>query len=850
MLYSNRRGGVLIIVLMLMVLLVTMVIAFMSLISNQRGSALTVASQSHAEMAVDSATANVQRIIMEDTKNFSAFRTSPWRTEFAPIYDPDGDPFTETGNEWTIVNYTVSSMFNAKPPSLHPLINAPDDFQLLEMTGRNLDRGYDVSTWYKFGWHPVRPFMRWINVAYYDDDFLLIDIDPTLGDAAKADLKRKARYVARYCVQVLDLQSMQSYNNNYPGAPVLESAGDNYIRYQNYLRTHGRSLKSQAGVVIGLGSSMNRQLRSTDASGNVMDPLDEEPFNVLPGGEIARHNSNPGTGTYYGLHGDRRIRIERIFRGEPLKWVEKTYDATEHRAFLAPYQKGGRVNSWEQVRLSFELRGRNDGHDHTDDLGTTGSWTPHGIGLLDSTLSGSDEVSTPWQVNFLTLTPVTFSRMVFGLSSELKKTARYGEDQTVDLFGREYPEPFPLNLEDGKEVNLIGEVKGRNEYGNAETNDAAYNNGRFFGGTATNHGWLEMSAGNIYEGSRNSYWHDVAQAIRLAAMEAHKYWGRGEAGHNSGESSIIGVAGDKAMLKYPGGSHPTYINPTETNTDLMLQQVIRETYRILGERVITDGSPATSSENMDPSYIGGDTRSLLEGGTCYVGLGANHSPGDGAGGNSQIYWMRKSKLSEQVNTRAMEYMLNDVMISLFGKANPYYESSRALSDIAVDFNGDGHAESTVTGWYDIESNDLVWSWWWDGVGPYVDFGAKSDTHAFMKRGGWYRFYPDGKIFRQVNSDWVELTGSALSDFTTYNTIFLTGNARYPIKPFSKTGRLFIGKSRVFQAFIRGEVYNINANKVMASSHRSFIYRSDPNADGDFDDAFITHQKEYQMNFHE
>jgi len=69
------------------------------------------------------------------------------------------------------------------------------------------------------------------------------------------------------------------------------------------------------------------------------------------------------------------------------------------------------------------------------------------------------------------------------------------------------------------------------------------------------------------------------------------------------------------------------------------------------------------------------TESLLALGVNYVGKG-----------NAQSF-ERRAQLRPGTNTRAMEYVLNDMMISLFGRANPYYvEGTSALDDIAIDFN--------------------------------------------------------------------------------------------------------------------------------------------------------------------
>ena len=195
----------------------------------------------------------------------------------------------------------------------------------------------------------------------------------------------------------------------------------------------------------------------------------------------------------------------------------------------------------------------------------------------------------------------------------------------------------------------------------------------------------------------------------------------------------------------------------------------------------------------------------------------------------------EAQLPPSANTRAMEYVLNDVMISLFGKANPHFDLDGDPLDenIAVDFNGDGYAESTVTGWYNAETDSRYWSWWWDGLGPYVQLSLQNE---YMKQAGWYRFDGNGNVLRKVGEQWQAIPDS--TTFFAYNDIWLTGNNAYPIKPFAKTGRLFVGKSRMIYGFVRGEVYNILTKKTMAATDRNFSYHVDPNDDGDFSDSHL------------
>ncbi|NRA38431.1 MAG: hypothetical protein HRU15_09845 [Planctomycetes bacterium] len=295
-----------------------------------------------------------------------------------------------------------------------------------------------------------------------------------------------------------------------------------------------------------------------------------------------------------------------------------------------------------------------------------------------------------------------------------------------------------------------------------------------------------------------------------------------------------------ALVRYRNGSNPSYIiDPNINDREIMLSLIIQEIYRILGEGYIDDGFPVKSWDYYDNAKP-----SLLGGGKTFVGKGFGW---ENFAWESNGLWdlQRLAELSPNTNTRAMEYLLNDTMISLFGQANPHWKVGDSLAEIAVDFNNDDYAESTVTGWYDPVSGGRVWSWWWDGLGPYVSDDV--DVPDYMRNSGWYRFYDDGTVKRRMDSRWIDISND-LDVFNEVNDIWLTGNQLHPIKPFAKTGRLFIGKSRLFRAFIRGEVYNLDTKEPMATSHQTFVFRVDGNGDDNVKDSAILMKKQFQMSF--
>ncbi|MFW5828885.1 MAG: hypothetical protein ACOCXA_01370, partial [Planctomycetota bacterium] len=221
----------------------------------------------------------------------------------------------------------------------------------------------------------------------------------------------------------------------------------------------------------------------------------------------------------------------------------------------------------------------------------------------------------------------------------------------------------------------------------------------------------------------------------------------------------------------------------------------------------------------------------------------------------------------------MEFFLNDVCISLFGSANPDYdpETATTLHGIAVDFNGDGMAESTVTGWWD--GRQTVWSWWWNGLGPSegldtdLDDPAHNDAvPAWMKTGAWYRIQPAAavgdRILRFNGVEWESvdpgLPGGA--DFLEVNDLWLTPATQWPsgsrlpgiastapIRPFSHTARLFIGHSESFTIFLRGQLFDLKEWRPLVDRSREVVWHRDPDGDGAFDDQYIEMEQPFGIN---
>ena len=868
---QNQQASALIMVVSLLVLMISVAITFLELVGRQNNSTIGVAAQVKSEIAVQQAQAHLIKCFTDTATRptrhtdgtevkYSSYSNQQWMREFGPVTDPDGNPFTDTvdfadGSPLQGKVLPVGTESTGRPSttmvSNSPMVNTKVRlYELMDLSMLQFNEQIRrMSTTFGFPETLDRAdtyyFSRWHNIEYLDADFKTITIDPSLSPADKADIRRTSRYVLRYTGQAIDLHGMHTINSNFPhelhGDDISRSAGStdtaHYLRYQNYLRCYGRSLKSQWGIVNRKGT----QHRRSDS----YDPLDRETVS------LSLAYSNGGvldmSETKEAMYQDARIRMERAFRDGDLHWSKR------YGVGFAPLSPGhkGKVYTWSHLR-SVHIG------DSSGLMWDTANYmfTPFGDGMLDADLSetvaSASEVSTPWRINLLSAPKGTLRAMIYGLSSHLNfksgnavagsldKEARIHAGlwaghkihvRPTDLFGIGYPEPFPLSYDSGRNVPIIGD-----EEKLLGTDGALYIGP---GGMKNRSEYRRSGSEHPAPSCRLSYLADIGQALYTAIDCARTLWDDEKALRVDKEfDSTLAPWG---LHMYRGDANNSLITPVDSSTtaDEMLSQVIRETYRILGEGPVLDSvsgsNPATSMGSIDRTGVfDPNGKTLLAGGRTLVGAGSignisfpNKKPSPGSGD-----WEISAQLEPSANTRAMEYVLNDLMISLFGKANPAYViGSKDYKNIAVDFNGDGKAESTVTGWWD-QSGNQVWSWWWDGLGPYVQVNPGDE---YMKEGAWYRFRGTD-ILRKVNGEWVPVPDSG--SFLSYNNIWLTGSVEYPIKPFSKTGRLFIGRSKLMNGFIRAEVYDILNKKPLAVADRYFVYRMDPNNDEDFSDSHV------------
>ncbi len=763
---NHQQASVLILVVLTLSLMVTIAVGFMSIVSNQKGNAVAVALQTHAEIAMHEAQATVIRLLNEGAKEitesdgkkvtYTTAKNLPVRRYFYPLVDEDADPMTDNDRRVTGPDKTGTLRpTTGSTRSAHPLINSRIPLSDMRHTGSSSTPNY----------------YRWHTTAWMDSDLQRIDIDDSMSPTERTKRMKSARYVVRYTAQTSDTSGTMSMHNNYPnsiastGASINRGNGSedsvHYIRQQNYLRNFGRSIKSMVGSGFPKEARQARMQIRADANLTRQDPLDLETVGLTD--ENGRRTAAAGPSNA----GSRNV-IERYFRGGDLQFSGLG---------MPNYNGKGRQFTWlPAVNMVPKYIGY--------------PFSPYADSLRDADLvdGASGElvgpVSTPWRVNLLSAsTGHVLNIMLIGLMSEADLESSQYHCLNADLFGVAYPEPFPLEYDAGRFHDYVGFFN-RGDSG-------------------------ILPGGSNGRSSRHSYVNDALFALGWAIKIARETWTE-KKGQNSNWVST-----------------GTYIDPTATNNnnDAMINQIIRETYRIVGEHDVNTSAGTVRTG----SFMAGDEVNIGDG-WRRNGLTKKH-PGD--------------------NTRAMEYFLNDLMISVFGKANPNFTVGDNVTNesIALDFNQDGYAESTVTGWYDHNNSQRVWSWWWDGLGPYVKL-KNPDQNDYMKRAGWYRFVEGSTTpYRRTNvtaSSPAGIGWEAVPDIPTfyeYNDIWLKERGSYPIKPFSKTGRMYIGKSRYFCAYIRAEVYDVVKAKPVAAVNRKVWYILDPNQDGDLSDNYVPLQGE-------
>ncbi|NRA36987.1 MAG: hypothetical protein HRU15_02500, partial [Planctomycetes bacterium] len=451
-----QEGSALIMVILMLSLMVSVAVSFMNIVGRQHGSATAKSLQTHADIALQQAQTHTIGTFVKSIKkttqlkstttevDFTTAINAAWRKEFNAVIDEDGDPWTEDDRmETKPTDKSTLSPANLTTgaPSGNSMINT--DRILFDMMGHDYYGGYRTM---EFG-EPEDLRSRWYNHAYLTTDLKPIEIDSDLPEDEKVILRKSARYVVRYTSHVYDVNGALSINHNFPEGNTTEDSA-HYIRSQNYLRCYGRSIKSMSTCWYtfsnGNKKPQYRVQQRYDPNFTIADPFDHE---TVAFDEDGLTNAKMAGGD---LSLDFRLRLERGFRGGSLHHLKSADFKTNanNLLFLGAGQKG-RINTWSQ--MSTLIMGASDGSPYY-------WYTPFADSMRDADLAQTGdkiaEVSTPWRVNMLSASIHTLNSMICGLSSEAR-LSRLGYSN-ADLFGKEYPEPFPLEFDAGRNVPLIG----------------------------------------------------------------------------------------------------------------------------------------------------------------------------------------------------------------------------------------------------------------------------------------------------------------------------------------------------------------------------------------------------------
>ena len=815
---QNRTATVLIMSVAVIVLMVTMATAFLRAVSPQRGAGQRQLIQRLAHVAARSGQAHGIDAILDDYNNqsFTSLRGT-WHRDFLPLAS-DLTP---------VETWEHSGDFSvAREAALNDDINVMPDDRILWMLSRwGLD---SVPVYYGGGSSFSRvlgavdddyerlPTARWHNMSYLDGSMLsLID-----QSADEAEALNNAQYIMRYASEILDADSHININPDYPnfpnipGEPGYDNAQPsffvhynradpdnlNYLKYQSYLQRFGRAIRSMHSTRDARSNNMHPYLYGYDR-------LDTERSDIALDG-TQRTNAKAEYSIY-----SSRIMSEHFFRGDVTRW--NTW-ANSHANRQQTFVYAGPVHSPWILPPVWDGAGTQS-IDYSLPQ-TAQVLQPYGHGLRDrswdpsrptSWLNGSanDNPNVPWNINALTASTYVRSHMLLGLSSHLTFQERINGSRSsqLNLFGEQYPDPFPLSLDDGRHVGFIG-LDGDNGVSRI---DFGFTMG---GGTDTD--------GQILRATCNSYWWDAIAALGLSLERAQQVYNR---------------QWDPTDNTVAGGSiydPASFLDPSEGNPAVIQQYIESEWLRIIGENTTT---PTT-----------GLLASLEHGNAVTVGYGDTADKGT-------------SRLEPGDNTRAMEYLLNDLRMSFFGSDALNFNGDDANRDGTVDQQD---AESTRAGWW--HNGVRVWSWWWDGI-----LRTESNVNEWMEKPSWYRmWYGDSqmaspymsglrnRIARWNGTEWQEYVAGdpEFDELLAINTPFLNdpqgaawSSNNPPIKPWSATGRFFVGKSKLFRLVTRGQVYDniIGRPSGEVNMESTFAIVEDPTS-GDLNNSHVIYTR-YHLN---
>ncbi len=816
----NRTGTVLIMCVGVIVLMVSIATAYIKAISPQRGAGYQQTINVIAKRAASSGQAHAISVLHQDYNamlgGYSSDK-SAWRQAFLALEDTDNLPvhaWEKDDGTGRVGNPSIEVNVDSNRGRLAKMIQvwAPDAVPTYSGSGlKGLLNAEDDDL--------SNPVARWYNIDYLDKSLMsILEQSPTENDALQ-----NAQYIMRYAVEILDLNGHMRINPDYPNYPnqsgdhnynaaqasfpisydatSLSSPDHNYLKYLSYINRYARSIKS-------MHATREARTYNIHPFHKGFDPFDLERTDLRLDGSEALNTKNHAPEGH-------RASSDALFRGAGFSW--SIYSGNREQRRMLSHT--GKVFNYATLSAYYRVGG-------TPGIGYNSPvegqlLNPFGHGLRDQDWdefdsssihngSNANNPNVPWHINLLTAPIRVREMMMLGLSSHLmfaiKGDYPDGEpninlvnnapSSATDLFGEHYPEAFPLGLDDGRDVRYIGEQEVRP----ASAGLIRKVDGFMLGGTQHPSGYPLVS-------NRLSYWFDVISALGQATESAYYAWNRGWDPRTVDKEGIL----DAASL----------IDPNENDPTRMLSLVEADFLRIVGEDLHAPNS----------------------------GLLAGNQATTGYGPQKHI-----SELDVGTNHRAMEYLLNDIRMSFFGSE-------------ALDFNDDSTAESTYAGWMH-ESGTRVWSWWWDGIQTVNDPNnswANDPNYAWLLQATWYRMWHGdslngsgggiaNRIARYNGEEWIEyMSGDTEFDMLLeINRPFLqnTGNVAWsinstpPIKPWSATGRLYIGPSTLFRVLVRGQVFDNITAEYVGEDHIDFTYTLDPSSTGSMDRARILHKRQH------
>ena len=844
---QNQKASALILTIGFVALVVSLASAFMVNASSKFDESVSVKLANLAEQAAQSGFIHARKVIIEDyaNDNYTSIQ-SRYRMEFNPL-DTAGNP--------------MDSMSLHRPPK-----NRADTSPRINVSSNDSVTWHAIETyqgdWEHMGnWDMAYGWARIDGRTSRYHDIMFVDDKGNTVDEVIAD------YVVRYTMEIADEEGKLSVNPDYPGHPLPIDYSDpdnkDYLAYKSYIHRFAKAMRSMNSAIA---EERLPQEVYTDYGGKTFYHLYDQ---ILEGVNAS------GGGVWSNKQGynNEVVRYDRLFRGTGTQ-VFDNGGWHERPGWLALLP--GKVFSYNHIRSTYQSE------DHIDKLrqrfspfasGLRDDDWPAGQEGFDSTITNIPNPNCPWVVNVPTMTTYAQQSVIFGLSSQLRAGGygpnwdKGGSGTTLDLFGKNYPEAFPLSLDSGRYVPLIG--------GDLAGSKVINGTNRLPGVPFTCGKKVEYPVPDMYA---NSYWWDVAAALWKATSVGKSIW--------SFKGDIHKNGADKEVFVYdPNCRITTAPGDLSENPGLMLAQLESEFLRILGERVdisvgggpsltygLNQGLLATPITNTTVTVGYGpqpETKGLWDRveRDGNVALGINdielELTTDTNAYDQKIGYRytvgarlaeRKAQLQMGENTRSMEYLLNDVRMSIFGTPALNFNYDDASGNNSVDTSADGEdAESTVNGWWgydDLGNRTRYWSWWFEGVD--ITYVASNN---WLQMPGWFRFYRRGGspfVARYNGTEWQELNNTERDLFFDINKHFLEDDflsdpAAKPIKPFSATGRFQVKRSRIFNIVCRGEVYDINVNSRISQFRAEQILHVDPNKDEDLSDTVVLYQRSIGRN---